>query len=354
MGLPFDAITIDQATEQIRQAAFNSKLCFFSTPNLNFLIAAQNNKKFRETVIRSDLSLPDGMPIIWLCKLLGIPIRERVAGSDVFEVLRKSHGRKIKVYFFGGQSGIAERAAWTLNAEGGGLECVGFETPGFGSISELSSNETISKINDSGAEFLVVSLGAEKGQAWIANNLCKINTPVISHLGAVINFVAGSVIRAPIWMRKIGLEWLWRIIQEPLLWRRYLKDVFGLIRILFKCIPVVIVSKLCMIGFRNKCIKITIDKEDKSEIVLVLSGVILESNIYELKSIFSRAFDMNVDIVINMGDIKAIDAAFAGLILISIDAWAKINKNIRIKEINWKVKLYLNLIGVGGAVFQTH
>lgn len=239
LGLPFDALTLEQAVAQIRRAIDSRTRCFVSTPNLNFLIAAQTNAAFRRSVIHSDLSLADGMPIVWLAKLMGIPIRERVAGSDVFEALRdgSGDGKKIKVYFFGGPPGIAGRAATQINAEGRGMACVGFESPGYGSVEDMSSTSTIAQINQSGADFLVVSLGAAKGQAWIEHNLAALDVPVVSHLGAVVNFVVGSVQRAPRWMQKTGLEWLWRVKEEPGLWRRYVDDGKALIKLCLTRVP---------------------------------------------------------------------------------------------------------------------
>lgn len=238
LGLPFDAVTLQEAVARIRTAIDTRTPCFVSTPNLNFLMAAQNNTNFRDSVIHSDMSLADGMPVVWLARLMGIPVPERVAGSDVFDALRNASGYKpIKVYFFGGPPGIAEQAAARINAERKGMECVGFESPGYGSVQDMSSAETLDKINRSGADFLVVSLGAAKGQAWIEHNQAALNVPVVSHLGAVVNFVVGNVQRAPRWMQKTGLEWLWRIKEEPKLWRRYFNDGKALLKLFLTRIP---------------------------------------------------------------------------------------------------------------------
>jgi N-acetylglucosaminyldiphosphoundecaprenol N-acetyl-beta-D-mannosaminyltransferase len=240
LGLPFDAITLDQAVAQIRSAAETRTPCFFSTPNLNFLMTAQSNAAFRQSVINSDLSLADGMPIVWLSKLMGIPIPERVAGSDVFEALRRPDaGRKIKVFFFGGANGVAKIASEKINAENGGMVCVGYESPGFGSLESMSTPNMLAKINASSADFLVVAMGAVKGQAWIEFNRSKLDVPVISHLGAVINFVAGNVHRAPLWMQRNGLEWLWRIKEEPELWRRYFNDGKMLCKLVPSILPMI-------------------------------------------------------------------------------------------------------------------
>ena len=87
VGLPFDAISLPEAVHQVREAAMLSVPCFISTPNLNFLIASQDDPEFRESVCQSDLSLADDMPLVWMAKLLGLPVCERVAGSDLFATL---------------------------------------------------------------------------------------------------------------------------------------------------------------------------------------------------------------------------------------------------------------------------
>jgi N-acetylglucosaminyldiphosphoundecaprenol N-acetyl-beta-D-mannosaminyltransferase len=241
LGLPFDAVSLPEAVARVRRAVQTRAPLFISTPNLNFLITSQADAAFRQSVIQSDLSLADGMPIIWLAKLLGIPIAKRVAGSTLFEELRSNCAEldtaPIKVYFFGGPDGAAHAAAQQLNAtshpHGGGMRCVGYASPGFGSIADMSTPAIIDHINAAQADFVVVALGAAKGQAWIQHNRALLNAPVISHLGAVMNFVAGTVTRAPTWVQRCGLEWLWRIKEEPSLWRRYWGDGIGLLKLLF-------------------------------------------------------------------------------------------------------------------------
>lgn len=228
-GLPFDSVGMQGAIERVGRSLCHQTPLFISTPNLNFLIGAQQDWAFRDSVIHSDLSIVDGMPLVWVARLLGLSIRERVAGSSLFEALRNGAaggqlGRPVSVFFFGGPPGVAEKAAQVINADGRHMICSGFYCPGFGSVEEMSGVEVIKAINASAADFLVVALGAKKGQAWIEHNRRCITVPVISHLGAVVNFVAGTVQRAPVGWQRLGLEWLWRIREEPGLFRRYWKD----------------------------------------------------------------------------------------------------------------------------------
>jgi N-acetylglucosaminyldiphosphoundecaprenol N-acetyl-beta-D-mannosaminyltransferase len=102
LGLPFDICTVAEAVERLRADALSNTRCWVSTPNLNFLIAAQSDAAFRDSVLRSDLSLADGAPIVRIARFLGLPLHERVAGATVFEALRAHPGTPLSVYFFGG------------------------------------------------------------------------------------------------------------------------------------------------------------------------------------------------------------------------------------------------------------
>jgi len=225
-GLPFDVVSVEEAVDGVLAAVQSKRRCVLSTPNLNILVASRQDADFRAALIRSNLCVVDGMPLVWAGRWLGVPFRERVAGSGLFERLRNrpADARPLKVYLFGGGDGVAARAAKVLNAESGGVQCVGYASPGFGDVASMSTPEILDAINASGADFVLVALGAKKGQAWIEHNRPHLTAPVVSYLGAVINFIAGTVRRAPEWMQRSGLEWLWRIVEEHGLARRYGHD----------------------------------------------------------------------------------------------------------------------------------
>jgi N-acetylglucosaminyldiphosphoundecaprenol N-acetyl-beta-D-mannosaminyltransferase len=233
LGLPFDAVDVAQAVARVRADALAGRRCFISTPNLNFLVAARTDAAFRDSVLHSDLSLADGMPVVWAARLLKVPIRERVAGAGLYERLRDhAEPPALSVYFFGGPDGVAEQACRRVNETAQGLRCVGFDSPGFVPLEQMTSDATIARINATGAQFVSVSLGAKKGQAWIERVRHRLHAPVVCHLGAVVNFAAGAVKRAPPRVQAFGLEWLWRIKEEPELWRRYGADGLAFMRLI--------------------------------------------------------------------------------------------------------------------------
>ncbi|MBU1424375.1 MAG: WecB/TagA/CpsF family glycosyltransferase [Gammaproteobacteria bacterium] len=317
LGLPFDAVDMQSVLHRIRKASSEKSPCFLSTPNLNFLIAAQSDAAFRDSVVNSDLSIADGMPIVWMAKLLGIPIRERLAGSDVFELLRTASPPRLSVYFFGGLEGVAELACNRLNAESSGLRCAGFKYPGFASVPEMSSDANIEEINSSGADFLVVSLGAKKGQSWIEHNRSRISAPVISHLGAVVNFVAGGLDRAPVWIRRSGLEWLWRIKEEPGLWRRYTVDGWMFAKLLLARVVPYAWYMLWHKPTDRELDSAAVERFDEdSRIIIRLQGAWVQKNLGPLRECFAGSVRAGKDVLIDLERVTYVDSAFMGLLML--------------------------------------
>lgn len=338
-GLPFDAVSLAAAEQRIRAAAEQRLPCFLSTPNLNFLVACQTDAAFRYSVINSDLSVADGIPLVWLSKLLGIPIRERVAGSTLFDRLRNGSGTSLSVFFFGGPDGVAEKACRQLSSKGTGLACAGHASPGFGSVEDLSTEEIFQRINASNADFLVVALGARKGQVWIERNRRRIDVPVISHLGAVVKFVAGTVNRAPAWMQDAGMEWLWRIKEEPGLAGRYLYDGLMFLQMLVtRAIP------YALFMYRHKPEKRELEPADVEvhdegdEIVVRLRGPWVQDNLTPLRECFSRAALAGKDVRIDLEHVSYVDSSFLGLLLLLSGAQAKNSRRLSCGPVNREVR----------------
>ncbi len=317
LGLPFDAIDTREAARKIRDAAWARRPCFLSTPNINWVVACLADEAFRDSAFRSDLCVVDGMPLVWVGRLLGIPIPERVAGSGLFETLRNDKGASLSVFFFGGPEGVAEIACRNLNADLSGVRCVGFECPGFGTVEDMSADATISKINRSCADFLVVALGARKGQTWIVKNQPKLTVPIISHLGAVVDFVAGRVSRAPFWVQRVGLEWLWRIKEDPGLWRRYFFDGLIFLHLLVTRILPFAWFIRAHRPSQQDLVTASIGLAPKeNETILRLSGAWTQENLGPVRKCFSEAVVTGKDIRLDMESVRYVDSAFVGLTLL--------------------------------------
>jgi N-acetylglucosaminyldiphosphoundecaprenol N-acetyl-beta-D-mannosaminyltransferase len=318
-GIPVDAIDMPAVLSRIEAAAAGAAPFVISTPNLNFLVNSQVDPEFRESLLLSDLCPADGMPIVWIAWLSGIPIKARVAGSDIFDALKAGHGsaRPLRVFLFGGLEGVAAAAARALNVRPGGLQCVGSMFPGFGTLDEMSRDQVIDEINASHADFLVASLGARKGQVWLQRNRDRLRVPLMAHLGAVMNFQAGTIKRAPSIMREYGLEWLWRIKEEPHLWRRYWNDGCVLLRLMLtRVLPLVVATLWQRLRYERKSRDLVIRQaQSHDSVTLSLYGVATALQVNEAIPCFRAAAAENKQIVIDLSETRAIDARFVGLLL---------------------------------------
>jgi len=214
-GLPVDNLTMAQTIALMRERAGQKKNLVLTTLNVNWMVLSFADPEFRNAILNSDIVTIDGRPLLWLAKLLGFPMKELVSGSTLMQELHrdKTADRPFTIFLFGGEEGAARRAMENINRDPGGLRAVGALNPGFGTVEEMSKDDIIEAINKTQPDILLVALGAVKGNRWIALNRHRLNAGIISHLGATINFLAGTVQRSPNLFRKCGMEWFWRIVQ---------------------------------------------------------------------------------------------------------------------------------------------
>jgi N-acetylglucosaminyldiphosphoundecaprenol N-acetyl-beta-D-mannosaminyltransferase len=312
LGLPIDVIDLESLLRKIDTAVSKRSPFLVSTPNVNFLMMSRSDDSFRETLLRSDLCPVDGMPLVWISRLLGIPLRQRLSGSDIFDELRsRIVTQKLKVFLFGGAEGVAATLAEKLNRGDGGLICVGALNPGFGSVEDISSSPIVQSINSSEADLLTVFLSAQKAQHWLLENHDRLDVPVRVQLGTTVNVQAGIVRRAPPMMREMGLEWLWRIREEPYLWRRYSNDGAGLI-FLFLTKVIALAFEERLQRFSKQPLQIACS-EDSKTLCLRLSGPAINRHIDKAITSFRNALGTRKAISIDLSGASAVDARFFGL-----------------------------------------
>jgi N-acetylglucosaminyldiphosphoundecaprenol N-acetyl-beta-D-mannosaminyltransferase len=319
LGIPIDAIEMPAVLCTIDAAARNAPPFLVSTPNLNFLVNSLAVPEFRESLLLSDLCPPDGMPIVWIARLLGIPIKNRIAGSDIFEAL-KSRSRpegSLKMFLFGATEPVAAEACKRLNLGASGLSCVGWLCPGFGNMDELSQDHHIEKINASGADFLMAALGAKNGQLWLLRNHSRLRIPIRAHLGAAINFQAGTVKRAPYAMRKFGLEWLWRIKEEPSLFQRYWHDGGVLLRLLLtRVLPLAITTRWQRLrAGRRRHDFVIVPVQNEARVTLRISGDATARQASKAITFFRDAVASRQPVVVDLSRTRSVEARFFGLFL---------------------------------------
>lgn len=318
LGLLFDTIDTDGTIKYIIKSSQDTNTKVICTPNLNYIILALEDNQFRDSSLNCNLSIADGMPIVWIAKFLGIPIFSRVPGSGlILDMCTQKKDSKLSLFLFGGDEGIAKLAAERVNKMQGMLTATGFLSPGHGSVKEMSREEIILEINKHHPDFLLVALGAKKGQAWIERNKDILNSKVISHLGATINFLAGSVKRAPVWMQKYGLEWLWRIIEEPKLWSRYLRDGLQFSRLL---VTRVIPYWWFLRNHKNqqkkiKATRVKLISENK-KLSLIVYGTVTHNKLAEIRSQFKDAILDKKDVGIDLSNVEYLDSSFLAFLIL--------------------------------------
>ena len=245
LGIPVDNLTLDSAVEEIVRLARirDGKARLVSTLNVDFLVNSLGTRFSRarhpellDVLRNSDLVTADGFPILWLSRIVGRPLPQRVCGSDLVPALARRGGEdKLSLFLLGGSGGVAARAAGTLQAQNPGLKIAGTAEPfveiaGPGLVDGIANDEAlVEKINASGADILLIGLGNPKQELWFNRNRDKLTVPVSIGVGGTFEFITGGVRRAPTWLQRSNLEWIYRLTQDPArLWRRYSRGLFKL------------------------------------------------------------------------------------------------------------------------------
>jgi N-acetylglucosaminyldiphosphoundecaprenol N-acetyl-beta-D-mannosaminyltransferase len=224
-GVKINRISRENAAKEIENFILSGQRHQVCVTNVYSVVLMQKDKEFRKINNESSLVVPDGMPLVWVSKLYGQSIPERVSGSDIFYQLCKiADEKKYKFFLLGSTNKVLNSMCGNLKKQFPNLQISDVYSPPYeNNFSKTQNFEMIERINKVKPDILWVGMTAPKQEKWIYNNLDKLNVKVAIGVGAVFNFVSGEVRRAPLWMQRVGLEWLWRIIQEPRrLWKRYL------------------------------------------------------------------------------------------------------------------------------------
>ena len=348
-GMPIDADDRVSVLQKIIAAADAEKPFLISTPNVNFLAESQRDSQFRETLLQSDHCCADGMPLVWISRLLGIPIKQRVSGSDLFETVRGdvSSARPLKVFLFGGGEGAAETVCCLLNNRPSGIRCVGWLNPGFGTIEEMSGAGIFERINSSEADMLAVFLSAKKAQFWLHQNHRRLRVPVRGQFGATINYQAGVLRRAPTTLQRLGFEWLWRIKEEPYLWRRYWSDGLLLARLVItRALPIAIGLAWYRLGKGDEREALSLwSRHDNGLAVIGLVGYASKRHVVKAIAVFRSLLPERCDVSIDMSETRAIDHRFFGLLLMLRKELKKEGKNLRFRGVSTRARRYFRLNG---------
>lgn len=237
MNTEIDNLTMKETLIRIDQLIRQNKNAYVVTPNVDHIIQLERGGELVEAYKHADLILADGKPLIWISKFYGTPIKEKISGSDLFPRLCKMASKKgYKMFFLGAAEGVAAKAAKNLTKRFPGLQVVGTYSPPIGfekNPEELK--KIIKQIKEAKPHILIVALGCPKQEFFILHHREELGVPISLGLGASLDFEAGNIKRAPKWMADSGLEWLYRIIQDPKrLAKRYLIDDMKIFKLSIK------------------------------------------------------------------------------------------------------------------------
>jgi len=222
VGVPVDVVTFDSLLAQIAEwIARGDRARQICTVSPEFVMIAQDDPTFMRVLHGADLCVADGVGLLLAARILGRRLPERVTGSDgVPLIARRAAERGWRLFLLGAAPGVAEQAAARLVAENPGLLIAGTYA---GSPAPAEEEDIVARVNASGADILLVAYGAPRQDVWIARHRERLAVSVAMGVGGTFDFIAGVVPRAPRWMRRLALEWLYRLVRQPWRWRRMLR-----------------------------------------------------------------------------------------------------------------------------------
>jgi N-acetylglucosaminyldiphosphoundecaprenol N-acetyl-beta-D-mannosaminyltransferase len=223
--IAIDALTFDEAIDAVGDLVKRGEGGTVFTPNVDHVVLAERDPLLREAYSATDLSLVDGVPVLWAASALGTPLPEKISGSDLLlPLVARAAQCGWRVYFLGGRDGVALRAKETLERRYPGVSIVGASSPAIDLTRGLSEQQDVlDGVRAAHPQLLFLALGAPKQEIWAYRTRDALRPAVIVCVGAALDFIAGVVKRAPRWMSASGFEWLYRLAQEPKrMSRRYL------------------------------------------------------------------------------------------------------------------------------------
>lgn len=221
LGCPIDNLTLDETLSRINQMVKTNKPHQHVVVNVDKLIKLRRDPALKEVIITCDIINADGIPLVWASKILGVPLKERVAGIDLMQSLLKEGVKKrYSFYFLGAREEVVRKTVEIVKNRYPGIQIAGFRNGYWATAEEEKVGDAIKKAHP---DVLFVAISSPKKEIFLKKYLNLMQIPLAIGVGGSFDIIAGITKRAPVWMQKAGLEWLFRLIQEPKrLWKRYL------------------------------------------------------------------------------------------------------------------------------------
>ena len=217
-GIQVDNVSMAEAVEKIREFLGSSSPHLIVTPNPEIIVASQEDRELKEIINSASLRVPDGVSMVVVSRIIGNSLKQRVAGIDLMLKIIELCGREgKKIFLLGGENGVAEEAAGRLAQKFPGINVAGTHN---GYFSE--DIEVIQKIKDTKPDVLFVGIGAGRQEKWLKRHLRELGVGIGMGIGGSLDVISGRKKRAPVWIQKMYIEWLYRLFTEPNRWKRQL------------------------------------------------------------------------------------------------------------------------------------
>ena len=223
LGSFIDVLTWEQAIDRLIGWASQRESRYVCICNVHSVVTAGGDHRLQKVISEADMATPDGMPIAWMLRALGFPGQARINGPDLmWKLCARAETENVAIYLLGGKEETLAQLSRAIGQAFPRLRIAGSESPPFRPLSPAEEGRIVARINGSGASILFVGLGCPKQEFWMSARRGAVNAVMIG-VGAAFDYHAGTLSRAPLWMQRNGLEWLFRLGMEPRrLWRRYL------------------------------------------------------------------------------------------------------------------------------------
>lgn len=213
LNVMIDVVTMKEAVEAVKQFILQKKSHLVVTPNPEIIMMANKDEQLARIINNADLVVPDGAGVVWAARYQGDAMPERVAGYDLVQnLLIEAMSEKYKIYLFGGAPGIAEKARKIAEERYPGVQIVGTRN---GFFTKQNESEIVNDIKACQPDILLVALGVPRQEKWLEEYKEELKVPVSIGVGGTFDVMAGVVKRAPLWMQRSNLEWLFRLLSEP-------------------------------------------------------------------------------------------------------------------------------------------
>jgi N-acetylglucosaminyldiphosphoundecaprenol N-acetyl-beta-D-mannosaminyltransferase len=221
LGCPITKLGLEEFVEEIEGFIASGTPHYVSVVNVAKLVKMRSDKELEQSVVGADLIGADGVPLVWASRLLGTPLPGRVNGTDLmYKLLHRAHEKGYRIFFFGARPEVLDKVVEVVQKEYPGVRVVGTQ---HGYFSSAEETQIVQRIRSSQADILFIGFGTPKKELWVKRYVHAMGVPVVHGVGGSFDVLAGVIPRAPLWMQRSGLEWLFRLFQEPRrMWRRYL------------------------------------------------------------------------------------------------------------------------------------